>query len=1003
MQKTSVRASKQIKVSSDSEEDNEYDEEDNEFDEEVGSETEDNDSSVQDANDQKTFAVTLSQTNTSQTITKTEEIKVQTPKSIVEESKGSARTSKREEEKDKDSNNSSNFTKSNSKNNNVVNNNTKPKTPKSPKLPSLSCLRSPPSPRETSPKSETLTDEIVPEPIKQKGYSLPNGISENNKTFEEVQSTTTNNNMSSSRSDNSQPNISTPKKAQSSTTSSTTSTGTDVRPKLATIKKESGGSGTATFTMVTTPPAVRATSSSSEIKRMAPTLTIKKELSYSSPAANNIATSTDHTFISSPPPPPSSSITSTSTSSSANTTSSTTVAAATTSTRERRAFPSWSSKSERVKKSKESQEKKETPTSAEHEAEANNTDDKNKETRPRKETKTQKRRPLSGILTASWGSLRGKSHSRSPSSGSSATLSPTTLESPNALKSAPSTPQLSTIQRPPPKKSTSRLTQFFTIKSKSTAIDTAESAPSLPLLTNPVSARSPSLRSVDEEPSHQDSNPQSSKKVTATTTTTTGDQKTNPPPEQETDPKVELNSYPEKEAEPFPDEPLKPNIPPFHSTTPAIFLTPSSLTKTVSSNGAVDSPESNGEAGKPSKPPRVKTSNAFGWIPPPPPPPPSDPPLSARRAPPTRRMTPRTPDNPIDEEKRKRQRVYILDELIKTEKEYIADLENIVKEIMEPLKKKKNFLTGENLLTEEQISTIFSNVIELPEGNKHLLKSLSLAVYGREDVSPDTPLLPENDMKIGTAFIESTVFFSTYVTYCANQPKSNKLIELLKNDAQFEAFLEEKRSLIAELKMLDLNAFLIKPMQRICKYPLFLRDLIKSTRSDNCEYFDLGKALDAIDKVVRDINEKKRAAEKLAAIQEIQSALYFPKKNDPEEFILMANGREWIDTHVFKKVQYKKENINDGVVFIFSDLIVVAKNRPVGVDRKYLHKVSIPLAEHVITDFENNNAKSEFILELHRKNYDNVRVLLTASSVAEKMKWKACAAQAYAVLCPNPS
>lgn len=62
-----------------------------------------------------------------------------------------------------------------------------------------------------------------------------------------------------------------------------------------------------------------------------------------------------------------------------------------------------------------------------------------------------------------------------------------------------------------------------------------------------------------------------------------------------------------------------------------------------------------------------------------------------------------------------------------------------------------------------------------------------------------------------------------YTTYCANQPKAMELLEdLSHNYPNFTTFISES-ILNPECRGLSLLSFLIKPIQRICKYPLLLK------------------------------------------------------------------------------------------------------------------------------------------------------------------------------------
>ena len=130
------------------------------------------------------------------------------------------------------------------------------------------------------------------------------------------------------------------------------------------------------------------------------------------------------------------------------------------------------------------------------------------------------------------------------------------------------------------------------------------------------------------------------------------------------------------------------------------------------------------------------------------------------------------------------------------------------------MSEKRNYLTGEPLVTREQLVAIWSNITLLPSFNEVLLKELTQAAE-HEDFQA----------KIGKVWISMADYLKIYTQFCSNQPLSNKTVLELRNNSQFDAFLMEKAdvTILEESHNLDLNAFLIKPIQRICKYPLFLK------------------------------------------------------------------------------------------------------------------------------------------------------------------------------------
>lgn len=61
-----------------------------------------------------------------------------------------------------------------------------------------------------------------------------------------------------------------------------------------------------------------------------------------------------------------------------------------------------------------------------------------------------------------------------------------------------------------------------------------------------------------------------------------------------------------------------------------------------------------------------------------------------------------------------------------------------------------------------------------------------------------------------------------------------------------------------DIQAWDLQSLLIKPMQRVLKYPLLLDKLVANTVDSHPDYKVVHSAKDAIGKVTQDINEIKR-------------------------------------------------------------------------------------------------------------------------------------------------
>ena len=72
---------------------------------------------------------------------------------------------------------------------------------------------------------------------------------------------------------------------------------------------------------------------------------------------------------------------------------------------------------------------------------------------------------------------------------------------------------------------------------------------------------------------------------------------------------------------------------------------------------------------------------------------------------------------------------------------------------------------------------------------------------------------------------------------------------------------------------IPLEGFLLTPVQKICKYPLQLKELLKYTRAEHPDYNLLQKALESMKQIAVLINERKRKMESIEKLAEWQESV----------------------------------------------------------------------------------------------------------------------------------
>lgn len=272
-----------------------------------------------------------------------------------------------------------------------------------------------------------------------------------------------------------------------------------------------------------------------------------------------------------------------------------------------------------------------------------------------------------------------------------------------------------------------------------------------------------------------------------------------------------------------------------------------------------------------------------------------------------------------------------------TERDYVEDLETMINVFIFPLRAMK--LVADNVLY-----NIFSNAEVLIGTNQEFLKGL-------DEVFPDGVESITADASVGHVFTNMADYFKMYKVYCANQQASlNAVEDQKKKNQKFKHYLEVCHS-DPRCKGLFLQSFLIKPIQRVCKYPLLLRELIKHTPEEHPDYEPLEGAMAKIKSVVDNINEGQRTFEGLQRIIELQNVI----EGVPD---LVAPGRR---LHREGDIKYHKSNKAKGEtrhIFVLSDMLVLTTKK--GTD-KYEHKMSVYLDDcKLIVMADNQHIQNAF-------------------------------------------
>ncbi|XP_028460482.1 T-lymphoma invasion and metastasis-inducing protein 2 [Perca flavescens] len=201
----------------------------------------------------------------------------------------------------------------------------------------------------------------------------------------------------------------------------------------------------------------------------------------------------------------------------------------------------------------------------------------------------------------------------------------------------------------------------------------------------------------------------------------------------------------------------------------------------------------------------------------------------------------------------------VIEELVDTEKSYVNDLVCLFDLYLTPLQK-------ETFLSKEEMEALFGSLPEMLDFQRVFLQNLEERIASCPNFSHlETPAQFKKLLfSLGGSFLYYADHFKHYSGFCANHIKVQKVLERAKTDSAFKHFLEARNP--TNQHSSSLESYLIKPVQRVLKYPLLLRELVSLTDPESPEHTHLTEALRAMEKVATHINEMQKIYEDYGSV-----------------------------------------------------------------------------------------------------------------------------------------
>uniref|UniRef100_A0A8C2Q345 non-specific serine/threonine protein kinase n=1 Tax=Cyprinus carpio TaxID=7962 RepID=A0A8C2Q345_CYPCA len=307
----------------------------------------------------------------------------------------------------------------------------------------------------------------------------------------------------------------------------------------------------------------------------------------------------------------------------------------------------------------------------------------------------------------------------------------------------------------------------------------------------------------------------------------------------------------------------------------------------------------------------------------------------------------RDPNHELNEEKRKsaRKKEFIIAELLQTEKAYVRDLHECL----------ETYLWGMTNGVEE-IPPGIANKEHIIFGNIQEIYDFHNNIFVKELINYEQ--LPED---VGHCFVTWADKFNIYVTYCKNKPDSSQLI--LEHAGSFFDEIQKRHGLANSI-----SSYLIKPVQRITKYQLLLKELL------SCCEEGKGEIKDGLEVM---LSVPKRANDAM----HVSMLEGFDENLDVQgELFLQDTFQVWDPKSLIRKGR-------DRHLFLFEISLVFSKEIKDSAGRsKYIYKNKLLTSELGVTEHVEGDP-CKFALWVGRTPSSDNKTVLKASSIEVKQEW----------------
>ncbi|CAM0141193.1 Guanine nucleotide exchange factor for Cdc42p [Umbelopsis sp. WA50703] len=313
-------------------------------------------------------------------------------------------------------------------------------------------------------------------------------------------------------------------------------------------------------------------------------------------------------------------------------------------------------------------------------------------------------------------------------------------------------------------------------------------------------------------------------------------------------------------------------------------------------------------------------------------------------------------------------RAKIVNELVETERKFVQDMEALQDYMRE--------IQTQKILPPDTIHYLFSNLNALVDfQRKFLIKIEEIA-----EQSPET-------QRFGHLFIQMESVSSVYDVFCANYPMALDLV--IQETPKLQKLVD-----IAN-PTYELQSLLIKPVQRLCKYPLLMQKLIEETNVDWPYHEEMKEGYEAISRAASRVNEVSRRIENQKCLEVLKQRVddwrglsvdQFGKLLLDGKFIMSSNDAEKeLLVYLFDKILIICKEMKEGAKSR------LPKTNSIGINKKK-RRASLLLKGKIFVSFiikvVNTSSDGVYSLKIYWQNNDVESFSLKCRNEEDLQRWE---------------